>query len=134
MNDLRPQILKICLIKKLIMVMNTKIILIPTDNFNREVKKLSKKYRSLKKDIKLLGLSLQQNPTMGTSLGNNVYKVRMAITSKDKGKSAGARIITFILIQDQVMYLMAIYDKSEKENISDKEIKYLIKQINIKKI
>lgn len=114
--------------------MNTKIILIPTDNFNREVKKLSKKYRSLKKDIKLLGLSLQQNPTMGTSLGNNVYKVRMAITSKDKGKSAGARIITFILIQDQVMYLMAIYDKSKKENISDKEIKYLIKQINIKKI
>lgn len=104
---------------------------IPTDNFNKEVKKLSKKYRSLKKDLEQLRLFLQENPTTGSPIGNNVYKVRMAITSKGKGKSAGARIITFVLIQDEEVYLMSIYDKSEKDNISDKEIKRLIKQISL---
>ena len=55
--------------------------IIPTDNFNREVKKLAKKYRSLKSDLIQLRADLLENPMLGTQLGNNVYKIRMAIAS-----------------------------------------------------
>ena len=66
---------------------------------------------------------------MGTSLGNNIYKIRMSITSKGKGKSGGARIITCVKIIDGIVFLVSIYDKSEQANINDKEIKERIKKI-----
>ena len=69
------------------------------------------------------------NPTKGTHLGNCVYKMRMTISSKGKGKSGGARIISYVLIQDEEIYLLSIYDKAERVNISDEEIKELIKHI-----
>jgi len=65
---------------------------IPTDNFNREAKKLAKKHHSLKSDLIALRKELLENPTKGIHLGNSVYKMRMAITSKGKGKSGGARL------------------------------------------
>lgn len=61
----------------------------------------------------------------GTSLGNNFYKIRLAITGKAKGKSGGARVITFVRVVKQTIYLAAIYDKSEQASISDKELKWL---------
>jgi len=103
--------------------------IIPTDNFNREAKKLAKKHRSLKSDLTALGKELIENPTKGTHLGNSVYKMRMAITSKGKGKSGGARVISYVLTQDEEIYLLSIYDKSEQSSISDNEIKELIKQL-----
>jgi mRNA-degrading endonuclease RelE of RelBE toxin-antitoxin system len=103
--------------------------IIPTDNFSREAKKIAKKHRSLKSDLTALGKELIENPTKGTHLGNNVYKIRMAITSKGKGKSSGARIISYILTEDEEIYLLSIYDKSEQSSISDDEIKELIKQL-----
>ena len=107
--------------------MNYSIIAIP--NFKRELKKLAKKFPSLKNDFAQLAESLQKEPEQGTSLGNNCYKIRMAITSKGKGKSRGSRIITYLQISQTTIYLLSIYDKSEKENISDKEIKELLKHI-----
>ena len=59
---------------------------------------------------------------MGNALGNNCFKIRMAITSKGKGKSGGARIITYIVNAEKEILLVSIYDKSEKETISNKEI------------
>lgn len=67
---------------------------IPTDNFSREAKKLAKKHRSLKNNLTALGKELIENPNKGTHIGNGVYKIRMAITSKGKGTSGGARIIS----------------------------------------
>jgi mRNA-degrading endonuclease RelE of RelBE toxin-antitoxin system len=61
--------------------------IIPTNNFKREVKKLAKKYRSIANDLEELEKELSKNPTLGDLLGSNVYKVRMAISSKGKGKS-----------------------------------------------
>ena len=72
---------------------------------------------------------LEVNPTTGTPLGNNCYKIRLAISSKAKGKSGGARIITCVIIANNEVYLADIYDKSELENISDKRLKELAKQI-----
>jgi len=70
--------------------------------------------------------SLKENPTMGIPLGNDVYKVRLAIKSKNKGKSGGARIITYLVDKNTVVYLLSIYDKSEKVSVSDNEIKSMI--------
>lgn len=97
--------------------------------FLSEAKKLSKKYPSLKQDIVKLSKELSFNPATGTALGNNTYKVRMAISSKGKGKSGGARVITFVKIIAETVYLISVYDKSELSTISDKEIKERLKKI-----
>lgn len=69
---------------------------------------------------------------MGKDLGNEVRKIRMAVKSKGKGKSGGMRVITFNVIIDRTdteITLLSMYDKSEKESISDKEIKVLLESI-----
>jgi mRNA-degrading endonuclease RelE of RelBE toxin-antitoxin system len=96
--------------------------IIPTSEFEKELKKLAKKYPSLKNDLEVLVQSLTINPTQGTALGSNCYKIRLAIASKGKGKSGGARLITFVKLIKEVVLLITIYDKSVKENISAKEL------------
>ena len=102
-----------------------------TSTFKKEFKQLAKKYPSLKSDLERLSIELLKKPTSGINIGQNCYKVRMAINSKGKGKSAGARIITFIKIIDKTIYLASIYDKSNKVNISNKEIQLLIREIDV---
>ncbi len=94
--------------------------------FRREAKKLIKKYPSLKKELAELGSQLSKDPTTGTALGNNCYKIRLAIASKAKGKSGGARIITHFYVADNTVFLLTIYDKSNKESIADSDIKALL--------
>jgi mRNA-degrading endonuclease RelE of RelBE toxin-antitoxin system len=108
--------------------MNYKIELSP--NFIKEAKHLSKKYPSFKTDLAALFEKLEQTPTLGTPLGNNVYKIRLAITSKRKGKSGGARVISFVQIDDTIVLLLSIYNKGEKNSITDKEIKELIEKFS----
>lgn len=100
-----------------------------SDNFKKEAKRLSKKYKSLKSDLNQLFDELAINPTKGTSLGNDIYKVRLSIQSKGKGKSGGARVMTFIQVTESTVTLFSIYNKGEKDTISDKEIKQLIKDL-----
>lgn len=102
---------------------------IVTENFERKVKRLAKKYRSLKSDLKLVFDQLSDNPTLGTSIGNDCYKIRLSVSSKGRGKSGGARIITFVRFVKGTVYLIDIYDKSDKSNISEKEIIDLITMI-----
>ena len=98
-----------------------------TDNFKKEAKKLIKKYASLRSEIAELGKELSENPTMGTPLGSDVYKIRLSIASKNKGKSGGARVITFVKIIDKTVFLLSISNKGEKDSISNKEIEELVK-------
>lgn len=98
-----------------------------SDNFIKEAKKLIKKYASLTSEISALGKELAENPTMGTPLGNDVYKIRLPIASKRRGKSGGARVISFVKIISETVYLLSIYSKGEKDAISDKEIKDILK-------
>ena len=90
--------------------------------FDKQAKRLIKKFPSLKKDLNELILSLSANPVQGKSLGNNFYKIRLAIASRGKGKSGGARVVTYLKLIQSKVYLAAIYDKSEKANISDTEL------------
>jgi hypothetical protein len=100
--------------------MNYNVDTIP--QFDKQAKRLIKKFPSLKRDLSGLAESLAENPTQGKSLGNDFYKIRVAISSKGKGKSGGARVITFVKVLHAKVYLAAIYDKSERANISDREL------------
>ena len=88
-----------------------------------------KKYPSFKDDFIPFIQSLRQTPEQGVPIGKNCYKVRIAIAAKGKGKSGGARMITNFVISDNTVYLLAIYDKSEKQTITDKELIELLKYI-----
>lgn len=97
--------------------------------FDKQLKQLTKKYPSLKNEFGKLLESLEDKPEQGTALGNNCYKIRIAIASKGKGKSGGARVITNFIIAEATVYLLSIYDKSEKENLTGKELKELLKLV-----
>ena len=96
-------------------------------NFKKEAKKLVKKFPSLKQELADLFTKLERNPTIGTSLGNDIYKIRLAIASKNRGKSGGARVLSFVKITDTTVLLFSIYNKGDIDNLTDKEIKRLIK-------
>jgi len=102
---------------------------IPTDKFKKEAKRLIKKFPSLKQELQDLANVLQQSPEAGTPLGNDTYKIRIAIKSKAKGKSGGARVITYVVTVDREVYLLTIYDKSELDNIDDKTLRQVIKSL-----
>ncbi len=101
----------------------------PTPNFQKQFKGLLKKYRSLTNDIMKLQNSILENPAQGTSLGKSCFKIRLAISSKNKGKSGGARIITHIQVVDETVYLLSIYDKSAKSNLDEGELDALMLEI-----
>lgn len=103
--------------------------IITTPPFEKEIKQLAKKYPSIKKDISLLAAHLEEEPKIGTPLGNNCYKISMVITSKGKGKSGGARVITFVQIVEKNIFFLAIFVKSEAENISDADLKERMKRL-----
>jgi len=95
-------------------------------SFEKQAKRLKKKYPSLANDIISLSRSLEQDPTQGVSLGKGCYKIRMAIGSKRQGKSGGARVITYVKITDEDVFLLAIYDKAEKGDLEASELEELL--------
>ncbi|HNY08088.1 MAG TPA: addiction module toxin RelE [Bacteroidales bacterium] len=110
--------------------MNINIVVTPS--FERKYKRYVKKFRSLKDEINDLNSLLTENPIQGIPLGNNVYKIRLPSRAKQRGKSGGFRVISFVEIivfnSDYDVYLLSIYDKSEKASISSTEIETLLSQ------
>ena len=103
------------------------IIVLPT--FQREAKVLKKRYKSFVDDYEAFLDQLEKTPLMGTDLGYGLRKVRMSIASKSKGKSGGARVITFVIKEkEETISLLYIYDKADRSNISKKELFKLLKQ------
>lgn len=108
-----------------------------TKSFIAAAKPLLKKYPSLKNDLLRLEKELHKNPREGTPLGHGAYKIRLKISSKSKGKSGGARVISLLetiivgeveqLEDEVVVNLITIYDKTDTASINDKELKQLIK-------
>ncbi len=97
--------------------------------FEKDLKRLSKKYRSLKAEYVNLVQGLKQSPEQGTPLGNHCYKIRLAIASKGKGKRGGARVIAHLQVVNKNVFLLSIFDKSEEENISESDLNDLLGQI-----
>ena len=108
--------------------MNYKVKTIPT--FDKQAKRLAKKYNSLKEELGNLIDELLNNPEYGVGIGQNCYKIRLSIKSKGRGKSGGGRVITHVHIIDEVIFLLSIYDKSEKENLIENELDKLLEEID----
>ncbi len=103
--------------------------IIPSDKFKREAKRLIKKFPSLKSELASLNDLLKKHPDAGTSLGNHMFKVRLSIGSKGKGKSGGARVITYLITEQNEVYLLTIYDKSEFDTIDSSALKKIIETL-----
>ena len=108
--------------------MNYKVI--PTPEFIKNLKALKKRYKNIKNDVLELANKLEKNPTMGTELGNNTFKIRVKNSDNNKGKSAGYRIITYCINKQNELFMVTIYSKSKKENILDLELKDLIARLD----
>lgn len=106
-----------------------------TEIFERSLKRLAKRYKSIKDDFATLLKSLHENPLQGVDLGSGLHKVRMSISAKGKGKRGGARVITYKIFQEEddiEIRLVDIYDKSQCESLSDKEIQTILKKSGLK--
>lgn len=105
--------------------------IVSTRRFEKELKRLAKKFPSLKGEFAVLIDELAMLPTLGVSLGNNCFKVRLAISSKGKGKSGGARVITYVYVDSSTVYLLTIYDKSEKSDLKASELVEMISTLDL---
>jgi mRNA-degrading endonuclease RelE of RelBE toxin-antitoxin system len=114
--------------------MNCRVI--PSDIFEKEFKRLAKKYPSLKEEVPQLETDLLKNPRLGTPIGNHCYKIRLAVKSKGKGRRGGMRVVTWVIVnterfskEETLVNLVTLYDKSEFETISPNALKALINRI-----
>jgi len=114
-----------------------KIKVLTSKNFRNKAKRLLKKYNSLKSELQDLEKQLFENPELGISLGNDCFKIKLAVKSKGKGKSGGVRIITNVVIRVKqplenlkIIGLVTIFDKSEYDNITDDELIQLISELD----
>lgn len=105
--------------------------IIITYRFEKELKRLAKKFPSLKSDFADFITDIIANPESGKFLGNNCYKIRLAIRSKGKGKSGGARIITYLYVETETVYLLTIYDKGEKADLKPNELSDMIESLEL---
>ncbi|MFW0717815.1 type II toxin-antitoxin system RelE/ParE family toxin [Pedobacter sp. N23S346] len=108
------------------MTQGIKIIYSPI--FIKKAKQLKKKHLSLVSDLTQLESILKNNPKTGIDLGNGIFKIRLAIKSKGRGKSGGYRVITYIQTEDEIV-MIYIYDKSEEATISKKDIQNIINSL-----
>lgn len=102
------------------------------EEFKKNAKRLSKKYRTLPQEIGILGEMIKLNPKLGTELGASLYKIRLASNSKNGGKSGGFRVVTYVVEQTlngTIVYLVTIYDKSEESSVAKKVLLELVKGI-----
>ena len=97
-----------------------------TIEFEKSLKRLSKKYKSLKDDYIQFLNELEKNPYIGDEIIDNCRKARIAIKSKGKGKSGGGRVIFYYEIVNDEIILLFIYDKNEMDNVNNDFIRYLL--------
>lgn len=103
--------------------------IIDTLYFNRNLKRLVKKYASLKSEMRELEQLLMENPQLGTPIGRGCYKIRLAAASKGTGKRGGVRVITYVRVVGETVYLLALYDKAEQSTLTDQEVLHLLGQL-----
>ncbi len=99
----------------------------PVDGFKKDFKKLAKKYKKIEDDVRKVVLQLRENPKVGIALQFNCYKIRVVNSSVPTGQSGGFRVVYYFLDDDNNIYLMNIYSKTQKENISETELLALLK-------
>lgn len=94
--------------------------------FDKQAKKLSKKYKNLKKDLALFITNFESIDRQATLIYENLYKVRLINSNKNKGKSSGYRVYYYVKHKENI-YLVTIYDKSEITMIDESMLIKIIK-------
>lgn len=105
-----------------------------TKDFDRAYRKLCKHYRSLPDDFRSFIHELETQAIEGKEVIEHVFKYRIAISSKGKGKAGGGRILTYEIMavkEEKSITLTFIYDKSAQSSVSQKEIKELLKKAGL---
>ena len=102
-----------------------------TPGFARQSKRLRKKYPSWADDLAAFAATLPDAPQQGESLGRSCYKVRVAITSKGKGKRGGARVVTFVRVEAERITLLTVFDKADRGNLADGELDALLAEAGL---
>lgn len=97
--------------------------------YQHSKKQLKKRFRLIDSDVTKFLHSLESVDDLGISLGDGIYKGRIANSDKNKGESAGYRLITLLQVIESNIYLIYIYDKSDLENISEKELDEMIRRL-----
>ena len=105
--------------------------IIPTNRFKKDVLELKKSYPNIWSDLKELTQLLKENERTGTSLGSNLYKIRLRCSDIQKGKRSGYRIISLVREEQKIVRLLTIYIKSRKEDIEKQEIIDILKEEGI---
>jgi mRNA-degrading endonuclease RelE of RelBE toxin-antitoxin system len=107
-------------------------VFLPTPTFEKSYKRLKKKYLSLKSDLEDFKKEYNENPDIGRNLGGGFRKIRVAIKSKNRGKSGGARIIAyndmFIKAEENIVILVEIYDKGEISTLLESEFVTILRE------
>jgi hypothetical protein len=93
-----------------------------TKFFKAQLKKLKKKFPSVKEDL----LSEIENFDLNKQIyiGKSVYKMRIASSDQKRGKSGGFRAYLYFYQVNKLLVPLCIYHKSQKENITSQELKY----------
>ncbi|RLA67379.1 MAG: hypothetical protein DRQ78_02710 [Epsilonproteobacteria bacterium] len=94
-------------------------------SFDKDVKKLRKRFPNIKNDLKELVAELKDNPTLGTYLTEGFYKIRVKNSSIPTGKSGGFRVITYF-VQNEMLYLVSMYSKNDTDTILIDRLKEII--------
>lgn len=102
------------------------------DEFEKELYRLSKKYRHIRQDVEPIIRQLQEGKFVGNRLAGFssevcIYKVRVKNSNIKKGKSAGYRLI-YLLESETSILLLTIYSKSEQEDITVNEIQSIVNE------
>lgn len=108
--------------------------ILTTKSFDREAKRLNKRYRSFANDLKTFKDDLRKNPLQGTELFPHVRKVRLSIKSKGGGKSGGARVITVDALVSEVegrIYLLLLYDKEDASTVDKNILKEIVRDMGL---
>lgn len=100
-----------------------------SEHFAKELKRLSKKYKNIKKDCKVFVDLIDNESSLGVDMGGGLYKARVANSDKNRGKSAGYRLISYIKVIESEIWLVHIYDKSELENITENKLDEIMKKL-----
>lgn len=100
------------------------------NRFATQLKKLAKKYVSIPEDYSRFLSEVSEHPATETELFANCYKIPIHVSRKNNSKRSGTRVITYIFIAKENVYLLTIYDKSDQENISKQELRKLIESID----
>ncbi|MCH4018158.1 MAG: addiction module toxin RelE [Prevotella sp.] len=102
--------------------------------FDKEAKKLKKRYVSFVDDLEKFRDNLMRNPLQGTELSPGIRKIRFAIKSKGKGKAGCARVITVNALVSETegkIILLLIYDKEDSSSVKKEVIKSIVKDLGL---